>query len=81
MAADLRTSLIIAHPATLVLALSLSASNLSLFTGTDLGIGFRNANEGFVAGDSNGVGPQIMKTMDGGLTWNNTQANFGASWT
>ena len=44
---------------------------------TELGIGFRSENEGFVAGDANGAGPEIFHTTDGGVTWNASQANFG----
>ncbi|EDQ87226.1 uncharacterized protein MONBRDRAFT_38017 [Monosiga brevicollis MX1] len=45
---------------------------------TELGIGFHSETEGFIAGDANGEGPAILKSTDGGKTWNASQADFGA---
>jgi photosystem II stability/assembly factor-like uncharacterized protein len=45
---------------------------------TAIGIAFTNANEGFLAGSGNGVGPVIFKTVDGGNNWKAANASFGA---
>eukprot|EP00053_Salpingoeca_punica_P024749 m.14551 g.14551 ORF g.14551 m.14551 type:complete len:385 (+) comp7155_c0_seq2:65-1219(+) len=45
---------------------------------TDIvGVAFTSATEGFVSGDANGVGPLILKTTNGGVDWDDCQANFG----
>ncbi|EGD79233.1 hypothetical protein PTSG_09954 [Salpingoeca rosetta] len=44
---------------------------------TDLGIAFPEANTGYTAGDANGAGPAILKSTDGGHTWNQCNATFG----
>lgn len=44
---------------------------------TETCVAFVNEQEGFVAGDSSGAGPQILKTEDGGNTWTPRPAAFG----
>eukprot|EP00054_Salpingoeca_dolichothecata_P031384 m.263347 g.263347 ORF g.263347 m.263347 type:complete len:503 (+) comp26885_c0_seq1:88-1596(+) len=43
----------------------------------DAGIAFVDENTGFTAGDANGQGPEILKTLDGGKTWNTCPAKLG----
>jgi len=44
---------------------------------TDLGVGFVSADIGYTGGDQNGVGPTILKTLDGGKNWTQCEAKFG----
>jgi len=42
----------------------------------NIGITFKNEDEGFLAGAVNGLGNEILHTVDGGHTWNSTQGNL-----
>jgi len=44
---------------------------------TDLGIAFLNEFVGYTAGDANGVGPAILKTTNGALSFEKCNATFG----
>jgi len=44
---------------------------------TDLGVAFVSEQVGYTAGDGNGVGPVILKSTDGGKTFNSCNASFG----
>jgi len=44
---------------------------------TELGVAFETPDRGYVAGDMNGVGPEILQTLDGGKTWTPMNASFG----
>ena len=43
----------------------------------DPGVAFSSDSVGYICGGSNGVGPQILKTTDGGMSWNPLNVNFG----
>lgn len=55
----------------------LSAANPGSLTFA-IGVGFANENLGYIAGGSNGAGPEILKSEDGGVTFKIVEGiNFG----
>jgi len=43
----------------------------------DTGLAFISATVGYTGGVGNGVGPEVLKTTDGGVTWTPCPAQFG----
>jgi len=66
--------------ATLVAAASAAEWKIvnSTVSSVETGIAFTSATVGYAAGAGSGLGPEILKTTDGGVTWTVCPAQFGA---